>query len=75
MRLKVSKALNSINTASSVVNAINFTWSVVSGVLHWYHRGEVHHTIKLTEEQKRHLANGGTLECEYDCGTILRAGG
>jgi hypothetical protein len=74
MKINVKKGLRHINTAMTVISAAQFTWGVVEGVLHWYHQGEHHHSISLTEAQRQHLIAGGTLECEYDCGTILRAG-
>jgi hypothetical protein len=74
MRARISQTIRSINQTASVVNAVHFTWKLVDDVLHWYHQGKPHHSIPLTEEQRRHVANGGNLECEYACGTVLIAG-
>jgi hypothetical protein len=74
MRIKVSQPLARINEAAGVINAAQFTWQVISGVIHWFHKGKPHHTIELNDEQRRHHSNGGAFECEYGCGTTLRTG-
>jgi len=72
MKIKVNGALSKINTAASYVNAANFTWEMGKKVLKWLHLGKEHHSIELNDAQWQHYQSGGTLECHYDCGTILR---
>jgi hypothetical protein len=69
-RINVSKSLNEI---SGHVNAAQFTWNVINGVLQWIHGGKVHHTLTLTADQIQTLNNGGRVECSYECGTLLVA--
>jgi len=72
MNIKLKQTLKGANTAIGIYNLANFTWKVISGVLHWYHNHQLHHTIELNEAQLRHHEAGGKLECEYACGTVLR---
>ena len=69
----MKKALNAVGETASVVNAVQFTYSLVDGAIHWYHNKKHHHSINLSPEEKKHLAEGGTIECEYACGNVLRA--
>ena len=74
MRATLTKTLNGINATAGAVNATQFTWKLIENTLHWFHIGKAHHSITLTEDQRRHVANGGNLECEYACGQVLIAG-
>jgi hypothetical protein len=72
MRIVLKNTLRSLNESMGAINALALTWNVVSGCINWYHNGQLHHKVKLNEEQQRHHVNGGAFECQYACGTVLR---
>lgn len=68
--LAAGEAANAIN---GIVNTAQFTYNVTKGAINWYHNRKHHHSIPLSKEQEEHFDKGGTLECEYACGNVLRA--
>jgi ABC-type nickel/cobalt efflux system permease component RcnA len=72
-RLKVPKTLKSLNEGILIAQGLEWTWEKVRDVIKWYHNRQHHHSVQLTDEQAQHLDNGGALECEYGCGSVLTA--
>lgn len=72
LKIRMKKTLNAINETAGAVNAAQFTYEIANKAIRFFHKGKHHHSVDLSDEEERHLANGGSIECEYACGTALR---